>query len=458
MREEVMEQAAAGGVTLLISLDTGIRAARVVCRARELGIDVIVTDHHLPDSELPPALAVLNPKQPDCAYPDKNLCGVGVAFKLVQALLARQSWPGEKVRRMIESFLKLVAIGTVADVVPLTGENRILVKHGLDGLRSVRNAGLRALLDVAGFPEGSAPSAGQVAFRIAPRLNAAGRMADANHVIELLLTRDGDRAREIAAQLHTLNTERQQTENDIVRQILDECLQVPVTDSQAALVFAGAGWHRGVVGIVANRLVERFHRPVFVLSEDPEQRLLEGSGRSVPAFHLLDALESMPELLVRFGGHRQAAGLALRSAHLADFREQLNSYAAVRLSPDDFRPHLEVDATVEFREITDRSVADIFSLAPFGYGNPAPLFAAMGVEVAGTPVVWREKGLRVTLRQNGRSLVFKSWHLADRIGEFRPGERMNIAFSLEEDTYALNLGYPGWAATLRDLRSEGAPA
>src|SRR5690242_14098677 len=216
MRPEVVEAAAARGVSLIISVDTGIRAAEVVRRARELGIDVIITDHHLPEAELPPALAVLNPNRTDCDYPEKNLCGVGVAFKLVEGLLGTLGWPAEKLRRVLESFLKLVAIGTVADVVPLTGENRIIVKHGLAGLRDVRNPGLRALLDVAGFTGGSAPSATQVAFRIAPRMNAAGRMATANDVIELFLTRDPERARVLAGQLHALNTDRQKTEAEII--------------------------------------------------------------------------------------------------------------------------------------------------------------------------------------------------------------------------------------------------
>jgi len=453
MRPEIVEQAAAQGVTLLISLDTGIRAAGVVRHASELGIDVIVTDHHLPDAQLPPALAVLNPKQPGCPYPEKNLCGAGVAFKLVQALLGTLDWPPDKLRRMTESFLKLVAIGTVADVVPLTGENRILVKHGLEGLRTVRSLGLRALLNVAGFAEGQTPTAAQVAFRVAPRLNAAGRMADANAVVNLLLTEDQDQAREIAGQLHVLNAERQRAEGDIVRLILDECLQVPVTDRQAALVFAGQDWHRGVVGIVAARLVERFHRPVVVLSEDADQGLLEGSGRSIPAFHLLEALESMAELFVRFGGHRQAAGLTLPSERLEEFRERLNLYAASRLSPQDFQPELEVDATLDFQEITDQALAEILSMAPFGHGNPAPIFVVSGAEVVGNPVVWKEKHLRLTLRQNGRSLTVKAWDFADRLDELAPGAPLDVALSFDEDCYSLSRGYPGWAATLRDVGS-----
>jgi single-stranded-DNA-specific exonuclease len=273
MREEVVEAAAEQGVRLIVSVDTGIRAAEVVERANALGIDVIVTDHHLPEAALPPAVAVLNPNRPDCEYPFKDLCGAGVAFKLVQGLLARQGWPAEKLRRVCESFLKLVAIATVADVVSLTGENRVIVSHGLAGLNQSKNPGLRALLDVAGFTHGTAPSARQVAFQIAPRMNAAGRMDTAKAVVEMFLTSDAARAKELAQQLHDHNAERQQVEAE-TREI---CESVAVADGAAALVYYGESWHRGVLGIVASRLVERFYRPVFVLALNREDGTAQGS-------------------------------------------------------------------------------------------------------------------------------------------------------------------------------------
>jgi single-stranded-DNA-specific exonuclease len=456
MRSEVVEKAAAEGVKLIISVDTGIRAAEVVRRASELAIDVIITDHHLPDAELPAALAVLNPNRLDCAYPDKNLCGVGVAFKLVQALLSSLAWPPDKLRRVVESFLKLVAIGTVADVVPLMGENRIIVKHGLSGLGAVRNRGLRALLDVSGFTNGRVPSSTDVAFRIAPRMNAAGRMDTANAVIELFLTDNAERAGVLAQQLHALNGERQLAEADVTRQIVEECARVPVLDGQRALVFAADNWHRGVLGIVASRLVERFHRPVFVLSRNPEDGLAQGSGRSIRPFHLLEALEAMPELFDRFGGHRQAAGLTMACDRLDLFRERLNEFALARLSLEDLAPQVEIDALVEFREIHERSVEEVLSLAPFGCGNPVPLFAALDVEVAGPPAVWKEKHLRVMLRQHGRTLALKAWNFAERIGELPAGARVDVAFTLENDAYAAARGLPGWALVLRDCRPAGS--
>jgi single-stranded-DNA-specific exonuclease len=450
MRSDVVEQAAGEGVGLIVSVDTGIRATAVVERANELGIDVIVTDHHLPETALPPALAVLNPNRPDCPYPDKSLCGAGVAFKLVQALLlGTLDWPVEKRGRVAESFLKMVAIATVADVVPLTGENRVIVKHGLSGLADVRNPGLRALLDAAGFSGTRLPTSRQVAFQIAPRLNAAGRMDTAQAVIELFLTSDPQRARELATQLQQQNAERQQVESGI----REMCEGLAVDSSAAALVYYAEDWHRGVLGIVASRLVERLHRPIFVLSRNPGDGLAQGSGRSIPAFHLLEALESMPDLFVRFGGHAHAAGVTLETGRVDEFRQRFNAYAAARLSPEDLRPKLTIDGVVELREVDERSASGLFALAPFGHGNPVPLFAALDVEVAGPPAPWNGKHLRVLLRQNGRTLALKAWNFAERAAELAAGARVDVAFSIEEDAYA-----GGFSVVLRDIRSQARAA
>ncbi len=446
MRSEVVETAAAAGVRLVVSVDTGIRAAEVVGRANELGIDVIVTDHHLPESTLPPALAVLNPNQPGCPYPEKNLCGAGVAFKLAQALFGTLGWPAARARVMTESLMKMAAIATVADVVPLTGENRVIVKHGLDSLAVVRNPGLRALLDVAGFTGSKVPTSRQVAFQIAPRLNAAGRMDTARTTVELFLTRDAGRARELAAQLQDNNSDRRQVQEEI----RDLCEQVVVEEGAVALVYYAENWHRGVLGIVASRMVERLHRPVFVVSLNPEDGMAQGSGRSIPAFHLLNALESMSDLFVRFGGHQHAAGVTLEPARVAEFRERFNAYAAARLGPEDLAPGEEIDAVLELRAIDEESVRGVFALAPFGHGNPPPLFAALNVEVAGPPAPWKEKHLRVMVRQNGRTLALKAWDFAERAAELPAGGRVDVAFRLEEDAYT------GWAAVLKDVRPAGA--
>ena len=457
MRSEVVEEAAASGVALIVSVDTGIRANAVVEHANSLGIDCIVTDHHLPETELPPAVAVLNPNRPDCTYPEKNLCGAGVAFKLMDALATRFGWQGTKRERLLDSFLKLVAIATVADVVPLTGENRVIVKRGLEGLQEVHNPGLRALLDVSGFPPGEpSPSATQVAFRVAPRINAAGRMASASDVIEMFLTNDAERAKTLATQLHELNTDRQQTEQGISEAILKLCLEVPVTNDDAALIFAGEGWHRGVVGIVASRVVERYHRPAFVLGI--ENGLAQGSGRSIAAFHLLDGLESMPELFQKFGGHRQAAGLTMDASKVEEFRARFRAYAATRLTPADFEAELFLDGEIAMNEVNDAAVLEILKLAPFGFGNPAPMFALRNVEVSKLDIK-KEKHVFVDFRRaTGRALKAKAWSFAERAGELAPGSVVDLVVQFEDDAYSAARGYAPWQTIIKDIRPATATA
>ena len=459
MRSEIIERAAASGVRLIVSVDTGIRATDVVRYANSIGIDVIVTDHHLPEAELPPALAVLNPNRRDCSYPDKHLCGAGVTLKLVQALLARSALSQARQAALLDSFLKPVAIATVADIVPLTGENRVIVQRGLSGLRSVRNHGLRALLSVAGFDEGDCPSAHQVAFRLAPRINAAGRMATARDVIELFLTEDVTRARTLAEQLDVLNRERQQVETEVVEAILKQCEAGAAEHDSAALVFSGSGWHLGVLGIVASRLVERFCRPVFVLSdaagrETGDKPCLSGSGRSIPAFHLLEALESMPNLFTRFGGHRQAAGVMLRCDHLEEFRRRFGDLAGRALTSDDLRPQYNVDAEASFTDVTELCVKQVLTLGPFGFGNPAPVFLACGAEVAGPFKPSADaKHLTVPLRHNGRLLVCKAWNFGDRADLFAPGAKLDVLFQIEDDLFSRKRGYGSWCVVVKDAKS-----
>jgi single-stranded-DNA-specific exonuclease len=413
-----------------------------------LGVDVIVTDHHLPEAEIPPALAVLNPNQPGCEYPEKNLCGAGVAFKLVQALLRLMEVPPARVRRLTESFLKIVAIATVADVVPLVGENRVIVKHGLNGLTETSNVGLRSLLGVAGFQPGEAPTAGQVAFRLAPRINATGRMDSAANVIELFLTSDEARAQELSILLDEFNKERQEVERSILAAALKETEERPVDDDRRALVFAGQGWHRGVAGIVASRLVERFHRPVFVLELDSEKQQAVGSGRSVSSFHLLEALESMADLFIKFGGHRQAAGVTLATGRVDEFKERFASYARERLAAEELCPRFEIDAELELRELTPSAGREVLSLGPFGYGNPAPVLAVRGATLREPPSILKEKHLKFFLQKDRYPLLCKAWNWVERLDEFPddPNTAVDAVFALEDDSYS------GFSATLRDLR------
>ena len=457
MKAEVIERAAETGVSLVVSVDTGIRALHVVRHAQTVGIDVIVTDHHLPEADLPPALAVLNPNRPDCDYPFKDLCGAGVTLKLVQALLERSELPASRRAALLDSFLKPVAIATVADIVPLNGENRTVVRRGLSGLRDVRNHGLRSLLKVAGLEEGEVPSAHQVAFRLAPRINAAGRMATARDVIELFLTSDRARAEALAEQLDVQNRERQQVESTIVETILKQCEETASELESRALVFSGENWHLGVLGIVASRLVERFCRPVFVLSNGQHgpdnEPCFTGSGRSIPGFHLLNALETMPELFTKFGGHRQAAGLTVRAADIPEFRRRFAEVSTRLLTEDHLRPQYTVDAMVDFPELTESCVADVLSLGPFGFGNASPTLAAFGITVAGPPRTLNGgKHLNVPLAHQGRTLFAKAWNFGDRLHLFEPRNQLDVLLQIEDDPYSKKRGYGSWCLSLKDAR------
>ncbi len=433
MRSEVVEEAARHGVKLIISVDTGIRAAPVVARANELGIDCIVTDHHVPEEKLPPARAVLNPNRRDCLYPDKNLCGVGIVFKLLQALFGRTRLAGRE--KLLESFLKMVALGTIADVVPLVGENRILAKIGLEGLRSPANPGLKSLLGVAGVDVNKLTSY-DVSFRIGPRINAAGRMADASQVIELFTTKVPQRAGEIADQLNRLNAERQQEEESILKEILDRVARDPSLAEDYVLVFAGENWHRGVVGIVASRMVERFHRPTLVFSvEDGRPRFARGSGRSLPVFDLLACLDSAADLFERYGGHRLAAGCSLEEAKLPELRQRLNNFARVRLTQADLEPTLSLDAEIRLGEITKEWMEMLSLFEPLGNSNPAPKFMTRGLRVSSQARVINEKHATIRVTDGEREMEAVGWNMAQRLVSLEPGCSLDLAFEIEKTDF-----------------------
>jgi single-stranded-DNA-specific exonuclease len=432
MQPAAVDEAAARGVRLIISVDNGIRAGAAIRRATELGIDVIVTDHHLPETDLPPAFAIINPSREDCGYPNPNLCGAGVTLKLAHAALTRAGWPDAKLYRVLESFLKLVAIATVADMVPLTGENRVIVKYGLGGLGDVRNPGLRALLDVAGFRD-RIPNATEVGFRIAPAINASGRMDSAGQAVKMFLTSDVAEAEAIARDLFALNLERQTAERAIVHEIFERCTATPVTDGDAALVFCGEGWHRGVVGIVASRVMQRFHRPAIVMGM--ENGVAQGSGRSIEAFHLLDALESMREIFTKFGGHAHAAGLTMPAEAVDAFRERLRAYAAARLTPEEMRPVVRVDAVLDLADVNEDLWSALEKIAPFGMDNARPVFALRGARLAGPPQLWKEKHLKIAVKQSGRTVVLKAFGMGERAGELQDGGVLDMAFEIERDWY-----------------------
>lgn len=433
LQEAAVERLHADGVQLLVSVDCGIRSQAAARRARELGVDLIITDHHEPEEELPAALAVVNPKRRDCAYPDKHLSGAGVALKVVQALCARADRD-----RWLPSFIKVAALGTLADVVPLVGENRVIARVGLERLSAGPNAvGLRALLESARLGARAIDSY-HVAFMIAPRLNAAGRMSTPDLAARLLLLADeamAAEARELADQLGLENERRQAEEQGILEEARKQVERDPDVGAHNILVVAGDGWHRGVIGIVASKLVEAFHKPTIVLSLD--NGVAHGSCRSIPGFDMLDALERAGELFDRFGGHRQAAGLQMDSAKLGELRTRLYEHADGVLSPDDLRPRLQIDGELRLPEITPDLVKALLDLAPFGMGNPRPVFQAPGVRILSGPTRMKERHLSMTVVQEGRAFRAVAWRAADRqamIEEHRA--RLDLAYSVAQTTWS----------------------
>ncbi|PYR58743.1 MAG: single-stranded-DNA-specific exonuclease RecJ [Acidobacteria bacterium] len=432
LQPAAIERLHAEGVRLIVSVDCGIRSTDAARRARELGVDLIITDHHEPEAELPPALAVINPKRRDCTYPDKNLAGVGVALKLVQALCQRADRT-----KWLPAFVKVAAIGTLADVVPLVGENRVIAKLGLASLSGGRHTvGLRSLLDAAGL-SGKMIDSYHVSFMLAPRVNAAGRMSTPDIATRLLLATDeatGEEARALAQQLNDENLRRQQEEADLVAQARKAIESDPAIGAHNVLVVGGDGWHRGVIGIVASKLVETFNKPAIVLSVEGE--LAHGSCRSIPEFDMLGALERCADVFLRFGGHRQAAGLTMEAERVPEFRARINQYADEVLEPDQLRPRLRIDAPLSLKQITHDLVQGIDAMGPFGLGNPRPVFHAMPVEIVDGPRPLKDRHLKMTFRQDGRSFRAIAWRAAERaafLTEHRAG--VNLAFSLEQNQY-----------------------
>jgi single-stranded-DNA-specific exonuclease len=432
LQPAAIERLHADGVSLIVSVDCGIRGMEAARRARELGVDLIITDHHEPDDELPVAVAVLNPKRHDCSYPDKYLAGVGVALKLVQALCGRAGRS-----KWLPAFVKIAAIGTLADVVPLVGENRVIARFGLESLsRGPHTIGLRALLDCCGLT-GKTIDSYQVAFMLAPRVNAAGRMSTPDIATRLLLATDSaleQEARTLAQQLNDENLRRQQEEAELVAAAKKAIETDPAVGAHNVLVVGGEGWHRGVIGIAASKLVDTYHKPAIVLSIDGD--VAHGSCRSISAFDMLDALERCADLFVRFGGHRQAAGLTMEAARVPEFRRRINAWADEVLEPDQLRPRLRIDAALSLNGITHDLVRGLDSLGPFGMGNPRPIFHASPVEIVDGPRTIKERHLKMTFSQQGRRFRAIAWRAAERaafLEKHRAG--VNLAFSLDRNEY-----------------------
>jgi single-stranded-DNA-specific exonuclease len=475
MQTSVLGQAAASGIRLVISVDTGIRAFAAAVEAKALGLDLIVTDHHLPDDivGIPEAVAVINPAQANCPYPFKSLCGAAVAFKLAHALLLAHAETAEDPeaqhlrlkRGLIPSFLKLVAIATIADSVPLEGENRVIASLGLRELRNPIQPGLRALMQVAQIPINRAPTATEVGFRLAPRINAAGRMDVASEVVELFLTKDPSRASELAEKLNRLNDDRRATEakaleaidvqlatrNEASNDLLAECI-----------IMDDPTWHRGVLGILASRIVDRTGRPALVLTH--EDGHAHGSGRSIEGFHLLDALTAVhgevdtPDVLfTRFGGHAYAVGFSMPSDRMSLLRERMQLYGVTRLTGNILTPPLQCDAEVPFVDLTQNFFDWLARCEPFGIGNREPVFITRGLTLMAPVRFIKEKHICLQLEKASGPHRFSAlgwsrnidWPARCASMALDKGSLIDAAFRLKAKN---NPQFPGLELELVDIR------
>jgi single-stranded-DNA-specific exonuclease len=442
--EAGIEAARSARATLLITCDSGILAHDAVANAQAAGIEVIVTDHHTPGPTLPPAFAVVNPSRGDCTYPEGTLCGAGVAFKLCQRLGALRGVPPEE----LWPHLDLLALATVADLVPLVGENRVFVKFGLRYLSHTSKPGLRALLEVAGLTPGRALGAGQVGFVLAPRINAAGRMEHAELALRLLLTEDPEEGRALAGALDAENARRQDEDRATLVDALERLAADFDPERDYGVVLAGEGWHPGVIGIVASRVVERIHRPVVLIALDGERG--RGSARSIPSVHLFEALDATREHLLRFGGHRQAAGLDIARAELPAFRAAFNRSVKDQLQGRLPRPQVGGDLALPLARADRELHGFLEHLGPFGMGNPRPVFWARGLRVVGSPRVVGSGHLKLRLGEGERELDAIGFGLAPRVppGSFGGGA-VDVLFQLQENEYR---GTRSLQARLVDLR------
>jgi single-stranded-DNA-specific exonuclease len=447
LQSSVLEEAYAEGARLVITVDTGMRAFSEAETARRLGLDLIITDHHLLEAgdAVPHALAILNPNQPGCAYPEKFLCGAAIALKLAQAILERRDQARTR-EKTLPSFLKMAAIATIADAVPLKGENRVIAALGLRALRRPAGAGLRALFAAAALdPAAKALTGYDVAFRLAPRINAAGRMDVASDIVELFTTRDAARAAELAAKLERLNRERRETEVSALTAIEKRLAGDAELASERLLVIDGKGWHRGVIGILASRVVERTAKPVIVVSV--EEGVAHGSGRSVDGFQLLNAIESCADLFTRFGGHAFAVGFALPAAELPELKRRLRLYAEEHLAAREPEQLLRIHAELPLDRITPVLVGWLRKLEPFGHGNPEPVFVARRVRLLSLPRVMKERHLRLELAQDsvqppplpGTSGALRAvgWHMAARAAQLglAQGSIIDLAYRIRENEH-----------------------
>jgi len=431
LNPEALQHLKEAGVRLVITVDCGVRSLSEVAFAKSIGLDLIVTDHHMPTEDLPDAYALINPKQPDCPYPFKDLAGVGLAFKLAQALLIVNAKTDEKKVALTEDdLLDLVALGTVADLAPLLGENRLLVARGLQQLRRTLRPGLRALIQISGV---KSIDTGAIGFSLGPRLNAAGRLDSALNAYDLLMTSDLAKAEHIALDLDSRNRDRQA----ITRELSDRAREIVManSDGSAALLFAAdPSFNSGVVGLVASRLTEEFYRPSVVIEQGAQES--RGSCRSIPEFHITQALDECRELFIRHGGHAAAAGFTIETAKLATLSQRLSAIAERELGGQELLPTLAIDAVLHLHKLKPELFHALRQLEPHGYANPQPMFASRGVSIVEMRTVGTDgTHLKMKVGDGGTvfdAIGFKFGFMADRLTR---GDKLDIAYTFEENEW-----------------------
>lgn len=440
VNRDALDKIKTRGRSLIITVDTGITAVEECEYATEIGLDVIVTDHHECKERIPDVYAAIDPKRKDCKYPFKSLAGVGVVFKLIQALDKNSS-----LFELMEDYADLMCLGTVADISPLVDENRVIVTEGLKRFKRTKNVGLKALIDVS--TNGKAITTSTIGYIIAPRINASGRLGCASRSVELFLTDDEENALKLANSLCEENSLRQQTEQKMFKEALEYIEEHPEVKEDKIIVIPHENWHHGIVGIVSSKITEKFYKPSILLALDGDEA--KGSGRSVSGFNLFGALESCSDLLEKFGGHELAAGLTIKSSNIEEFRKKINEYSKDKISESMLVPTVMLDAAIKVPYITIDTVHDINRLQPFGVDNPTPAFAVRNIKIHKISVMSEGKHLRMTLLKEGKYLDAVGFGMGEYYHHLEEGDFIDVAFALDINDYK---GFQNVQLILKDIK------
>jgi single-stranded-DNA-specific exonuclease len=441
VNREALDKIKSNGTKVVITVDTGITAIEETEYAKSIGMDLIITDHHECKENIPKAYAAIDPKRKDCKYPFKNLAGVGVAFKLIQALDKEST-----IQHLLDKYADLICLGTVADISPLVDENRIMVTVGLRKFKNTENIGLKALLDVS-VTNNKAITTSTIGYIIAPRINASGRLGCASRSVEMFLTDDPQKAYELAKGLCEENTIRQQTEQKMFAEAIEYIENNPQIKNDQILIIPHKNWHHGIVGIVSSKITEKFYKPSILFAIDDNEA--KGSGRSISGYNLFEALENCSDLLEKFGGHELAAGLSIKTEKIEEFRTAINKNATLKIDEMSLVPTISIDAVIKPTYITLETVENINKLQPFGVDNPSPVFAVKDMKIHKISTMSDNKHLRMTLLKDGKFLDAVGFGMGDYYNDLNEGDFINVAFGLDINDYK---GYRNVQLIVKDIK------